>query len=145
MANTDGLIPHQFKPGQSGNPNGRPKGTLNFKTILRKILDDDISFDDPISKHPVVIQVREAIVLRLVEKALGGNLDAINDVRTWAEGPLKQSIEIEDKATVRTLAERSSDIISKISALAGEAKGETYAKKGNPPTIKASKNRGNRA
>ena len=28
----------QFKPGQSGNPNGRPKGTRNFKTDVHEAL-----------------------------------------------------------------------------------------------------------
>ncbi len=28
---------HQFKPGQSGNPLGRPKGSHNIKTIVQKI------------------------------------------------------------------------------------------------------------
>jgi uncharacterized protein DUF5681 len=28
----------RFKPGQSGNPNGRPKGSKNFATILQQQL-----------------------------------------------------------------------------------------------------------
>lgn len=28
-----------FKPGQSGNPNGRPKGSKNRSTIARKVLE----------------------------------------------------------------------------------------------------------
>jgi len=33
---TSGLIP--FEPGQSGNPNGRPEGSRNRSTIIRKLL-----------------------------------------------------------------------------------------------------------
>jgi Family of unknown function (DUF5681) len=30
---------YQFKPGQSGNPNGRPKERRNRKTVMREIVD----------------------------------------------------------------------------------------------------------
>ncbi len=44
---------HQFKPGESGNPKGRPKGSLNLKTILKKLLaeqDVDGQWANPIAK-----------------------------------------------------------------------------------------------
>lgn len=34
---------YQWAPGQSGNPAGRPKGSVNKKTILRSILDIKIN------------------------------------------------------------------------------------------------------
>ena len=36
MANEENLIP--YKKGQSGNPNGRPKGSKNRSTIAKKWL-----------------------------------------------------------------------------------------------------------
>lgn len=33
----DNLIP--FKPGQTGNPNGRPKGRKNFATLYREAIE----------------------------------------------------------------------------------------------------------
>lgn len=34
----DHLKPWQFKPGQSGNPEGRPKGSVSLKEYARKML-----------------------------------------------------------------------------------------------------------
>lgn len=36
---TDGKYPNRFKPGQSGNPNGRPKKTPEQKDALQAIRD----------------------------------------------------------------------------------------------------------
>lgn len=34
-------VEHQFKPGQSGNPNGRPKGRKNLATLVREMMEDE--------------------------------------------------------------------------------------------------------
>lgn len=33
------LKPWQFKPGQSGNPGGRPKGSISLKTYAKQMLE----------------------------------------------------------------------------------------------------------
>ena len=37
-------VEHQFKPGQSGNPNGRPKGTRSLSTIIRDFLEQELDW-----------------------------------------------------------------------------------------------------
>ena len=34
------LKPWQFKPGQSGNPSGKPKGTVSLKTFAKQYIQD---------------------------------------------------------------------------------------------------------
>ena len=63
---------HQFQPGKSGNPKGRPKGAKNEATILTELLHRKI----PVREGGKVrkITVLEAILLRFTEDSLKGNI-----------------------------------------------------------------------
>jgi hypothetical protein len=65
---------HQFKPGHSGNPNGRPKGRKNEATMLDELLFKRI----PVRQggRDLRMTVIEAMFRRLVEDALKGNIKA---------------------------------------------------------------------
>jgi len=62
---------HQFKPGKSGNPKGRPKGAKNEATILRNILNRRIEVRE--GGRARKISVLEAMLLKFVDDALKGN------------------------------------------------------------------------
>lgn len=66
---------HQFKPGQSGNPKGRPKGSKNFSAALNEELPKRMLISEN-GKRQTVAKV-EALAKRLLEKALKGDLKAI--------------------------------------------------------------------
>jgi len=65
---------HQFKPGQSGNPKGRPKGRKNEATMLDELLFQRI----PVRQggRDLRMTVIEAIFRRLAEDSLKGNIKA---------------------------------------------------------------------
>jgi hypothetical protein len=65
---------HQFRSGQSGNPEGRPKGTKNAVTILRDILNAkiDVRAGGTIRKMSVI----EAMLTRIADAALKGDTKA---------------------------------------------------------------------
>ena len=62
---------HQFKPGQSGNKRGRPKGSKNEATIISELLNRriDIRQNGTVRK----ITLLEGILLKFAEDALKGN------------------------------------------------------------------------
>ncbi len=62
---------HQFKPGQSGNPKGRPKGAKNEATILNELLHRKIPIRE--GSRTRKIMVLEAILLRFTEDSLKSN------------------------------------------------------------------------
>ncbi len=61
----------QFKPGQSGNPRGRPKGTKNLKTDLMEELSEMISVREGDRSQNVSKQ--RAVVKTFVARTLQGD------------------------------------------------------------------------
>ncbi|MDH3581687.1 MAG: DUF5681 domain-containing protein [Hyphomicrobiales bacterium] len=68
----------RFKPGQSGNRKGRPKGTKNFATDVRATLASKVRVTRDGSSRKISTQ--EAMLMRLREKALGGDVRAIDQL-----------------------------------------------------------------
>lgn len=69
---------HQYKPGQTGNPKGRPKGAKNTKTIVDELLSKklEIKMDGKTKK----ISAREAALLAVLQKALKGDSRAFKQI-----------------------------------------------------------------
>lgn len=82
-----------FKPGQSGNPNGRPKGaqsqyTKEIKEAFGKLLEDNldnfnlwliqVAADDPAKALDLVVKISERFVPKLSQQQItdgeGGDL-----------------------------------------------------------------------
>jgi hypothetical protein len=66
---------HWIKPGQSGNPKGRSKGTNNLKTDLTEELSERIRIREGDRDHKVTKQ--RAMLKALVAKGLKGDARAI--------------------------------------------------------------------
>jgi hypothetical protein len=65
----------RFKKGTSGNPQGRPKGTLNLATVLERTLREKVVIDDN-GKRRTVTKL-EAAIRQLATKAALGELKAL--------------------------------------------------------------------
>jgi hypothetical protein len=61
----------QFKKGESGNLNGRPKGTLNLATVLERTLREEVVINE--NGRRKVITKLEAAITQLVNKAASGD------------------------------------------------------------------------
>ena len=70
-----------FKPGQSGNPGGRPK-TKPFRDALRRAVE--AAGDDT--------QRLDMVALALYSKALEGDVSAIKEVADRLDGKVPQGI-----------------------------------------------------
>jgi Family of unknown function (DUF5681) len=65
----------RFKPGQSGNPRGRPKGAKSLATILHDTLNQkiEVRVKGKIRK----VTALEGIAMKFVQQALKGDIKAI--------------------------------------------------------------------
>jgi hypothetical protein len=68
----------RFKPGQSGNPGGRPKGAKNRSTLVEKALDAPIIVTENGRKKEITKW--EAAVIQQVNKAAAGDRHAFKIV-----------------------------------------------------------------
>lgn len=83
----------EFKPGQSGNPKGRPKGVPNAKTRMARFLELSINGKNPITKDDEMFTVAELMDLQVISKAIKGDLQAWEKINDRLEGKAKQTTE----------------------------------------------------
>ena len=71
----------RFKPGVSGNPSGRPKGTTNVATVFGRILREKVRVNGP--DGPRWMPKLEVALNQLVNKALNGEPKALRELIHW--------------------------------------------------------------
>jgi hypothetical protein len=72
----------KFQPGQSGNPAGRPKGSISLTTILKqKLAEGDTAKD---------------VIQWTLEQAKIGNAAALKILWDRIDGPIVNKVELDD-------------------------------------------------
>jgi len=82
MPKPENIVPHKFKPGQCGNPKGRPK-LPDIREAMARILADEKDGRTAL----------DAILGALRAKAAKGDVRAAQELLDRAFGKSKQSIE----------------------------------------------------
>lgn len=75
---------HRFKKGQSGNPNGRPKGARSFRTIAAEVLGQNITVKE--NGEEITITRGEGVVRAVTIAAMKGDLKAVDKLEQWHGG-----------------------------------------------------------
>src|SRR3990167_2229078 len=98
----------QFKQGESGNPDGRPKGVKNISTLIREYIEQEIDMTDPIDGQKKKNPIKNVLALRLISNALKGDHRALQEVMDRLEGKPLQKQEIKqdiDQLKIRIVHE----------------------------------------
>jgi hypothetical protein len=81
----------RFKKGQSGNPKGRPKGSLNVATLFMRTLREKVVINE--SGQRKTVTKLEAALKQLVNKAASGDPRAISQLLDLArDAEVKQNL-----------------------------------------------------
>jgi len=97
--NTDGKQsekPWLWKPGQSGNPAGRPKGAKNFTTLFEKAVKE-VAKKLELGEDPDAVEIQ--IIQRGIKEALAGKYQFYKDIFDRIYGQPKQPIDVDFKPT----------------------------------------------
>jgi hypothetical protein len=84
---------HEFKKGESGNPNGRPKGAKNRSTIARHWLSVNQNLKNPLTGENETMSQEDLMTLALIKKAREGDVNAYKALMDSGYGAPVQQIE----------------------------------------------------
>lgn len=93
MPNPENIEKHKFEKGESGNPNGRPKGAKNRSTIARYWLDINQKLKNPLTGSEETMSQEDLMTLALIKKAREGDVNAYKALMDSGYGAPVQQIE----------------------------------------------------
>jgi len=112
------LRPKPWKPGQSGNPKGRPKKGEAIAPILRELLDADtvtLTIKKGRKKKDLTIRcdlpLKYAICIAQIDKALLGDTKAFKEIVDRVDGKAKQFMALDTETPLQTFIIGDKEIV----------------------------------
>jgi hypothetical protein len=93
MPNPENIEKHKFEKGESGNPNGRPKGAKNISTIAKYWLEVNQKLKNPLTNQEETMSQEDLMTLALIKKAREGDVAAYKALMDSGYGAPLQQIE----------------------------------------------------
>jgi hypothetical protein len=86
-------IEPRWEKGESGNPNGRPKGSRNRSTIAKYWLEVNQNLKNPLTGESETMSQEDLMTLALIKKAREGDVAAYKALMDSGYGAPLQQIE----------------------------------------------------
>lgn len=93
----------RWKPGQSGNPSGRPPNKKYLSEIARELLEE-VPRGEVEGRNADIL-----VVLALIRKALGGDTRAIEMLHDWTEGRVKDKLDVTETQKIEYVPAKGKD------------------------------------
>jgi hypothetical protein len=103
----------RFRPGKSGNPRGRPKGSADFKTDLAAEMRERITLRDKngraqkVTKQRALIKLLFASALQNEKSAIAALLACLRFFGTGNETPATETADLEDFDMIKDYVART--------------------------------------
>ena len=116
MPNEENLKP--WKPGQSGNPKGKPRGKT-LTPLLREMLGKKVKFKNPFTGEKKLTKISDAILINLIGTALSdkGSTKAIVEIFDRIDGKSPQKVDLEGNLNTKDEKLSRPEIISALKEL----------------------------
>jgi hypothetical protein len=101
----------KWQPGQSGNPKGRPPKLISITSYLKEHLAE---VDEATGKN-----YAELVALKLIELAIGGDLEAIREILNRVDGKVIEKHEIDGQIPVTLIFSPAPTSINEVQPLTG--------------------------
>lgn len=92
MPHPENIIPP--KKGERRNPNGRPKGSKNRATVLKKWISISAKIKHPENDSTIKGTMEDKVNLALLTKALTGDVQAIKEINDTLYGKIPDKNEL---------------------------------------------------
>jgi hypothetical protein len=109
--------PYAFKPGQSGNPGGRPKSKF-ISDAYRQWLSQPSESDPSLTNADI-------IAASIGKLAIAGNINAVREIADRVEGAARQTIDLNESERKTWLYER---MIERVARRVFDERGETISR-----------------
>ena len=101
--NKENNLKPNWEKGESGNPNGRPKGSRNRSTIARQWLEVNQSLKNPLTGEQETMSQEDLMTLALIKKARDGDVNAYKALMDSGYGAPLQQIEQNLEQTIKEI------------------------------------------
>ncbi len=99
----------RFKPGESGNDKGRPKGRRNVRTVVEEVLNQRITIRE--GDRTRSLRKLDGVVLTMVNKALQGDVKAQASVLALLRS-VGMTAEVPEPSSTEPVTAHDPDIIA---------------------------------